>query len=132
MQARRLGDRGAETCGEEGECIPYPKQVSVGKVSISGLTKVTLMEPQMPGAVYFAPGADNPGLSLENCVIFNVMGLPAISIPCGFSASGLPIGLTIAGPHFSEGKILALAHAYEQATDWHMRRPPELRSLASP
>jgi aspartyl-tRNA(Asn)/glutamyl-tRNA(Gln) amidotransferase subunit A len=70
-----------------------------------------------------APGADNPGLSLENCVIFNLLGLPAISVPCGFSASGLPIGLMIAGPHFTEGKLLALAHAYEQATEWHQRKP---------
>ena len=60
---------------------------------------------------------------ISNCTSFNIFGLPAISIPCGFSASGLPIGLMIAGPRFSEGKVLALAHAYEKATEWHTRRP---------
>jgi aspartyl-tRNA(Asn)/glutamyl-tRNA(Gln) amidotransferase subunit A len=59
----------------------------------------------------------------NNCQPFDVFGIPAISIPCGFSKTGLPIGLMIAGPRFSEGRVLALAHAYEQATDWHKRRP---------
>jgi aspartyl-tRNA(Asn)/glutamyl-tRNA(Gln) amidotransferase subunit A len=54
---------------------------------------------------------------------FNVCGLPAISIPCGFTRAGLPIGLEIAGPHFSESKILALAHAFERATEWHKLKP---------
>jgi aspartyl-tRNA(Asn)/glutamyl-tRNA(Gln) amidotransferase subunit A len=59
----------------------------------------------------------------NNCRPFDVFGIPAISIPCGFSKSGLPIGLMIAGPRFSEGKVLALAHSYEQATQWHLRKP---------
>ena len=54
---------------------------------------------------------------------FNIFGLPAVSIPCGFSKDGLPIGLMIAGPRFSEGKVLALANAYEKATEWHTKRP---------
>lgn len=61
---------------------------------------------------------------LENTGQFNVYGIPAISIPCGFTAAGLPIGLMIAGPRFSESKVLALAHAFEQATDFHRRQPP--------
>jgi aspartyl-tRNA(Asn)/glutamyl-tRNA(Gln) amidotransferase subunit A len=66
------------------------------------------------------------GIELElnrNTAQFNVYGLPTISIPCGFTSSGLPIGMQITGPRFGEGKVLALAHAYEQATDWHTRRP---------
>ncbi len=59
----------------------------------------------------------------NNCRPFDVFGIPAISIPCGFSKSGLPIGLMIAGPRFSEGRVLALALAYEQATQWHLRKP---------
>jgi aspartyl-tRNA(Asn)/glutamyl-tRNA(Gln) amidotransferase subunit A len=62
--------------------------------------------------------------SYGNASLFNLYGTPAISIPCGFSSGGLPIGLCISGPHFSEGRILALAHAYESATEWHKRRPP--------
>ena len=61
---------------------------------------------------------------LDNTGAFNVYGIPAISVPCGFTAAGLPVGLMIAGPRFSEGKVLALAHAFEQATDFHTKRPP--------
>ncbi|MBI3698297.1 MAG: amidase, partial [Acidobacteria bacterium] len=61
---------------------------------------------------------------LENTGQFNVYGIPAISVPCGFTSGGLPIGLMIAGPRFSEGKVLALANAYERATEWHKRKPP--------
>jgi aspartyl-tRNA(Asn)/glutamyl-tRNA(Gln) amidotransferase subunit A len=59
----------------------------------------------------------------SNCPAFNTFGIPAVSIPCGFSANGLPIGLMIAGPRFSEGRLLALAQAYEKATQWQARRP---------
>lgn len=61
---------------------------------------------------------------LENTGQFNTYGIPAISVPCGFTAAGMPVGLMIAGPRFSEGRVLALARAYEQATEWHTRRPP--------
>jgi aspartyl-tRNA(Asn)/glutamyl-tRNA(Gln) amidotransferase subunit A len=60
----------------------------------------------------------------ENTRPFNAYGLPTISIPCGFSKDGLPIGLQISGAHFAEINVLALAHAYEQATEWHKRVPP--------
>jgi aspartyl-tRNA(Asn)/glutamyl-tRNA(Gln) amidotransferase subunit A len=66
------------------------------------------------------------GIELEvnrNTAPFNVYGLPTISIPCGFTSSGLPIGMQISGPRVGEAKVLALAHAYEQATDWHTGRP---------
>ena len=58
---------------------------------------------------------------LRNTRPFNVWGLPAISLPCGFAQSGLPIGLQIAGPHWREDLVLRLAYAYEQATAWHKR-----------
>jgi Asp-tRNA(Asn)/Glu-tRNA(Gln) amidotransferase A subunit family amidase len=53
---------------------------------------------------------------LRNTRPFNVWGLPAISVPCGVTKSGLPIGLQIAGPHWREDLVIRLAHAYEQAT----------------
>ena len=62
-------------------------------------------------------------LMLRNTRPFNVLGLPSISIPCGFSPSGLPIGLQITGAPGTEGMVLALAHAYEKQTDWHKKRP---------
>jgi aspartyl-tRNA(Asn)/glutamyl-tRNA(Gln) amidotransferase subunit A len=62
-------------------------------------------------------------LLLRNTRPVNVWGLPAISVPCGFTEAGLPIGLQIIGPHWEEGRILQLAYAYEQATAWHKRSP---------
>ena len=62
-------------------------------------------------------------LLLRNTRPINVWGLPAISIPCGFTEGGLPIGLQIIGPHWGEGRVLQAAHAYEQATAWHKRQP---------
>ncbi|HDH04912.1 MAG TPA: Asp-tRNA(Asn)/Glu-tRNA(Gln) amidotransferase subunit GatA [Nitrospirae bacterium] len=53
----------------------------------------------------------------------NLAGVPGISIPCGFTARNLPVGLQIIGKHFDEESILKIAYAYEQATDWHKRKP---------
>ena len=55
---------------------------------------------------------------------FNLAGLPAISLPCGFSAGGLPVGLQVVGKPFEESMILRIAHAYQQLTDWHRREIP--------
>ena len=62
-------------------------------------------------------------LLLRNTRPVNVWGLPAISVPCGFTEAGLPIGLQIIGPHWAEGKVLQIAYAYEQATAWYKRCP---------
>jgi aspartyl-tRNA(Asn)/glutamyl-tRNA(Gln) amidotransferase subunit A len=53
----------------------------------------------------------------------NLAGLPAIALPCGFSKGGLPIGLQLIGRAFEEETILRAAHAYEQSTQWHLKRP---------
>ncbi len=52
-------------------------------------------------------------------------GLPGLSIPCGFDAKGLPVGLQLMGNYFSEARLLGAAHRYQQATDWHLRVPAE-------
>jgi aspartyl-tRNA(Asn)/glutamyl-tRNA(Gln) amidotransferase subunit A len=67
------------------------------------------------------PGGVAP--SLRNTQPFDIYGLPTISIPCGFSRTGLPIGLQISGPHLGEPQVLALAQAFERATEWHRRSP---------
>jgi aspartyl-tRNA(Asn)/glutamyl-tRNA(Gln) amidotransferase subunit A len=72
----------------------------------------TMSQPAPPGEIW-----------LRNTRPFNAHGLPAISIPCGFTKDGLPIGLQIAGPHFGEARVLSLAHAFEEATEWHQRVP---------
>jgi aspartyl-tRNA(Asn)/glutamyl-tRNA(Gln) amidotransferase subunit A len=64
------------------------------------------------------------GVLTRYCRIFNLAGLPALVLPCGFTPAGLPIGLQIVGPAWAEARVLRLAGAYEAATDWHTRRPP--------
>jgi aspartyl-tRNA(Asn)/glutamyl-tRNA(Gln) amidotransferase subunit A len=54
---------------------------------------------------------------------FDILGLPAISVPCGFSDDGSPIGLQLVGRAFDEPTVLRVAHAFEQGTEWHTRRP---------
>ena len=63
------------------------------------------------------------GLESLCCIPFNVTGLPAISVCCGFSKGGMPIGLQIAAGSFQEPLLLQVAHAYERLTEWHKRRP---------
>jgi len=70
--------------------------------------------------------ANPPGHAMlrpRNTMPFNALGLPAISVPCGFTTAGLPIGLQIAGHAFAEAMVLRIARAYEHATDWR-RTPP--------
>ena len=54
----------------------------------------------------------------------NLAGLPAMSIPCGFDQTNLPIGLQLIGNYFNEAKMLAAAHQYQRVTDWHLKKPP--------
>ena len=83
-----------------------------------------LITPTVPRpAGPLAESASFAAVGLRNTSPFNVLGLPTISVPCGFTASGLPIGLQISGAPFAEPTVLALAHAFEQATEWHKRRP---------
>jgi aspartyl-tRNA(Asn)/glutamyl-tRNA(Gln) amidotransferase subunit A len=56
---------------------------------------------------------------------FNIGGQPAMCIPCGFSADGLPLSLQLAARHFDEALMLRVGHCYQQHTDWHLRRPTE-------
>ena len=61
-----------------------------------------------------------------NCRPFNYLGLPAVSVPCGFDPNGLPIGLQLAGRPFGEGRILKVADAYQRETNFHKLLPPVL------
>ncbi|HET9590388.1 MAG TPA: amidase family protein, partial [Anaerolineales bacterium] len=54
---------------------------------------------------------------------FNLGGLPALSLPSGFTKEGLPIGLQIVGRAWTDAKVLNVGHAFEQATEWHKQRP---------
>jgi len=89
------------------------------------VTPATPMPAPAIGDLKKDPGALRPAelRLLHNTRPFNVWGLPAVSVPCGFTKRGLPIGLQIAGPHWREDLVLRLAHAYESATGWHEQRP---------
>ncbi len=65
---------------------------------------------------------------IRNTSPFDVYGIPTISVPCGFTRAGLPIGLQISGPLGGDAVVLQLAHAFEQATEWHKRRPAMVES----
>jgi aspartyl-tRNA(Asn)/glutamyl-tRNA(Gln) amidotransferase subunit A len=95
---------------------------TAGKVfeSVDALITPTL---RIPPLAISDPRADDIPPIVHNTSPFNVYGWPAISIPCGFTKEGLPIGLQIVGPHGGESLVFQLAHAYEQATEWHKRRP---------
>lgn len=56
-------------------------------------------------------------------VLINLAGIPSLAVPCGFSKEGLPIGMQIIGPHFSEELLFQVGYAYEQATEWNKRKP---------
>ncbi len=71
----------------------------------------------------YAKGALGRRSGPSMTTIFNVTGAPALMMCSGFSKTGLPIGMQLAGRPFEEATLLALAHAYEQATSWHERRP---------
>ncbi len=62
--------------------------------------------------------------STRNTAPFNLYGIPTVSVPIGFSKEGLPIGLQISSAKLREDILFRLAHAYQQATDWHLMEPP--------
>ncbi|MDX6528886.1 MAG: aspartyl-tRNA(Asn)/glutamyl-tRNA(Gln) amidotransferase subunit [Blastocatellia bacterium] len=66
---------------------------------------------------------DKELLMLRNTRPFNMLGLPTVSVPCGFTRTDLPIGMQITGPPGGEATVLRLAYAYEQAAEWHKRKP---------
>jgi aspartyl-tRNA(Asn)/glutamyl-tRNA(Gln) amidotransferase subunit A len=86
--------------------------------------------PAPPIAANTAPVASGPDASRRfftrrsYSTPASLAGTPALSVPCGLSAAGLPIGLQLVGRPWDEAAVLRAAHAYESATDWHARRPP--------
>ena len=73
------------------------------------------------------PGVEKAFMAVSaNTRPFNYLGLPAVSVPCGFDPNGCPIGLQIAGRPFAEARVLKVADAYQLDTDWHARHPPLL------
>lgn len=87
-----------------------------------------ILSPTTPTPAFkFGEKSDDPLAmylaDIYNCAA-NLAGIPAISIPCGFTESGLPIGLQFIGPHFAEGRLLQIAHQFQKLTDFHEKAPP--------
>jgi aspartyl-tRNA(Asn)/glutamyl-tRNA(Gln) amidotransferase subunit A len=89
-----------------------------------------IVAPTTPG-VAFKHGEKADPLAMYLNDVFtvpsNLAGIPAVSVPCGFSRAGLPIGLQLIAPALEEARVLRAAFAYEQATTWRQMRRPELR-----
>jgi aspartyl-tRNA(Asn)/glutamyl-tRNA(Gln) amidotransferase subunit A len=86
-----------------------------------------ILAPTSPTAAFKAGEKTSDPLQMYLSDIFtisvNLAGVPAMSVPCGFTSNNLPIGLQMIGKHFDEEAIFKAAYAYEQATDWHRRKP---------
>jgi aspartyl-tRNA(Asn)/glutamyl-tRNA(Gln) amidotransferase subunit A len=101
---------------------------------VDALLTPTLPIPAPPVEAYDAAfiigGREIPGGSLRLTFPFNLTGQPAMSLPCGFTAGGLPIGMQLVAGHFNEGTLLRLGHAYQRATDWHTLMPPHMGQMS--
>ncbi|HBU29001.1 MAG: aspartyl/glutamyl-tRNA amidotransferase subunit A [Thiobacillus sp. GWE1_62_9] len=90
-----------------------------------------ILGPTAPGTAFkLGEKSDDPVEMYLNdlyTIPANLAGLPGMSLPCGFDAQGLPIGLQLVGNYFSEAKMLNVAHQYQHATDWHNRHPEGLK-----
>lgn len=92
-----------------------------------------LVTPTLPKAAarvgqenFLWPSGEEPVITafIRYCCPFSLSGIPAISVPCGFTSNGLPIGMQIVGRPFEEATVLRTAHQYQKFTDWHLRKPP--------
>ena len=91
--------------------------------ALSGLDALVMPTVPIPATPIEDDPPGHASLRPRNTIVFDLVSLPAISIPCGFTSSGLPVGLQIVSKAFDEPGVLRVAHAYEQATEWHTRRP---------
>ena len=96
-------------------------EVAEAMQNVDVLATPTMPKPATPYKV-----ATDPTLAFpkSNTGPFNLTGQPTLALPCGFSTSGLPLGFQLSGRAFEESTVFRLGHAYQQATDWHTRRPP--------
>jgi aspartyl-tRNA(Asn)/glutamyl-tRNA(Gln) amidotransferase subunit A len=108
VQAQRIR---SEICRETAEVLQ----------AVDVLATPTTPRPATPFAQAHDPDF---GFPRSNMPPFNVTGSPTLALPCGFSSSGLPLSLQLAGRPFEEATVLRMGHAYERATAWHTRRPP--------
>ena len=108
VQAQRLR---ARLCADTAAVLREVDVLATPTSPAPAPTFATVLDPNFPFA-------------RSNMAPFNMTGLPTLALPCGFSSTGLPLSLQLAGRPFDEATVLRAGHAYEQATEWHRRRPP--------
>jgi len=91
--------------------------------AVSPYDAVVMPTSPIPATPITASVPAHVSLRPRNTLPFNFVSLPAMSVPCGFANSGMPIGLQVVGKPFDEAGVLRVGYAYEQATEWHTRRP---------
>jgi aspartyl-tRNA(Asn)/glutamyl-tRNA(Gln) amidotransferase subunit A len=93
---------------------------------LDGLVGPTMLDPAPAISDFDDPrqAADARSRLLRLTYVYDATGQPAVSVPCGFTPEGLPVGLQIASAPWREVDCLRVAHAYQQVTDWHLREPP--------
>jgi aspartyl-tRNA(Asn)/glutamyl-tRNA(Gln) amidotransferase subunit A len=120
---RRIASGACYTSGEYEEAVRV--RVAWTHEIAAVLQRVdAVVTPTLPHAAFpIERQLDEPPDTSWGTRHFNMSGHPALTVPCGFTAAGLPVGLQLAGRYFDEASLFRIAHAYEQATDWHARRP---------
>ena len=121
----------ARATGSGPTCVPYRyiiREISevLRRVDLlllpTSLVEATPIEQQAP-----RPGEESsPAPWLTN--LFNITGLPALALPCGFSRNGLPLGLQLVGRLFEDGLVLAAGHQYEKTVRWQTGRTPSIQA----
>ena len=133
---------------EAGEFIPATEYIHAQRVRRKAFQDVrsalsTVNALVMPGTAMAAYPIGQPTVDLDGTEesvldamtrytpLFNLTGNPALVMPCGFNAEGMPLSVQVVGQAFDEGTVLRVAYAYEQSTDWHSRRPKLLERVAN-
>lgn len=100
-------------------------KATFGLVSTQGILEGEPVDEETAATItLIGKKSGNPqAVSPDNTFFCNYYGLPAASVPCGFSHEGLPVGLQVVGPQWGEGAVLNVAHSYQHATTWHLQHP---------
>ena len=125
-------DKGAKVSGADyaqannmrAECNGLIRQALQDVDVLACPSTIRPAHPVTPEALY-GPLDDNRGTDFQRFTVpYDFNGAPTLSVPCGFSGDGLPLSLQFVGKHLAEPLLCRIGHTYEQATDWHTRRPP--------
>jgi aspartyl-tRNA(Asn)/glutamyl-tRNA(Gln) amidotransferase subunit A len=132
-QVRQLVDTGAPIAGEAAKSLSgadYVRAMQARRIMQTELSKMfddfdLLVSPTIPFTATPLQANLEEAFAVSDPLGAggNLAGLPSLSVPCGYSKAGLPIGLQIVGPPLAEGRVLALGKFYQEHTEWHREKP---------